>query len=431
MNEHRVPMLGAALRRHADPARSTDPKVRELVAALAVLEVAPPPRAEFRAELRAQLVAVTPRLVAEGERPAAPARADRAEPTKSTENVETAERARRFRFAKPLIAAACVLTAFVLLLGGAVLLSRHALPGDALYGIKRASEDTEYSLTGGQVAKGKLKLEFAGRRIGEVADLLPRASSMGPGSGAVADSGAISSDTAGLVRDTLGSAEGDVRTAAQLLGSDAVRNDDAGPLTAIISWSPDQLAAMRQILARIPAGALQQRAGQTLELLRAAQARASLLRTQLGCSCLDAARTDDLGPVPCTGPCTARTGGTAPNPHPSPGPSRTGAPHGSGTAASSNAPGAGTTSPAPGAPSSAPGGKGSHPVTHPSSPAGGSSSPVPFPRPTSPLPVPTLPGLGGGTSGGKTGGKTGSPISVNSCSASLSLGPIGIGVGAC
>ncbi|HEY2297006.1 MAG TPA: DUF5667 domain-containing protein [Jatrophihabitans sp.] len=427
MNEHRVPMLGAALRRHVDPARSTDPKVRELVAALATLEVGPAPRPEFRAELRAQLVAVTPRLVAEGEPPAAPAKTNR------VEQAEPAER-RRFRILKPLVAVACVLTAFVLLLGGAVLISQHALPGDALYGIKRASEATEYSLTGGDVAKGKLKLEFAARRIGEVADLLPQASSMAAGAGALAD-GAISSQTAGLVRDTLGSADSDVRAAAQMLGSNAVRNDDAGPLAAINSWTPDQITAMQQIVASIPAGALHQRAGQTLALLRAAQTRARLLHNQLelGCTCLDSSRSDQLGPLPCTGPCTQRSVGPSPQPTPSTRPAGTGAPKSSG--GSTPAPGASTRTNAPGVTnSSGPATKTKHPGSHPSSSAGSLSSTSPSAPSASPsLPIPTLPGLGGST-GGTTGGTTGAPhppVSVTTSCASLGIGPIGIGIGNC
>src|SRR5438270_2421700 len=66
MGEHRVRSLSPSLRRYEDPARSSDPRIRELVTQLATLEPGPEPRAHFRAELRAQLVAVTPRLVAEG-----------------------------------------------------------------------------------------------------------------------------------------------------------------------------------------------------------------------------------------------------------------------------------------------------------------------------------------------------------------------------
>ena len=64
MGEHRVPLLGSAWRRNDDPATSRDPQVRAVVGALATLP-APELNAEFRAELRAQLVAITPRIIAE------------------------------------------------------------------------------------------------------------------------------------------------------------------------------------------------------------------------------------------------------------------------------------------------------------------------------------------------------------------------------
>src|SRR6476469_6447535 len=103
MNEHRVPMLGGAWRRRSDPARSSDPRVRELVGALAGLEVAPPMRAEFRSELRAQLVAVTPRLVEEGEPAvAAPETRVKRATKRETERDADAGPDRRFRFVKPL-----------------------------------------------------------------------------------------------------------------------------------------------------------------------------------------------------------------------------------------------------------------------------------------------------------------------------------------
>lgn len=434
MNEHRVPMLGGAWRRRSDPARSSDPRVRELVSALAGLEVAPPPRADFRAELRAQLVAVAPRLVAEGEAPApaTPARGKRAA-TAERAGDGGADRARRFRFAKPLIVAACALTAFVLLLGGAVLISQHALPGDALYGIKRASENTEYSLTSGTVAKGKLKLQFAATRIGEVTDLLSQPSAMAAGIGALADSGQINSDTAGLVRDTLGSADGDVRSASQMLTGDAVRNDHPGSLAAITSWTPAQITAMRQIVARIPAGSLHQRALVSLGVLQQAQTRASALAAELGCSCLTSGSGDAFGPLPCATPCTTtRPGGSAK--YPTPASSRT--PSGS---VRTGHPGAGNTGVAPG-------------VTTPRTAVGPDSTPtrgnpggkVPVPPssilpskspiggPTLPAP-PTVPGLSGlpSSGGGKGQGGTRVPVKVTSSCVSAGIGGVGLGVGNC
>src|SRR4051794_41803783 len=67
MGEHRVPLLGNAWRRNDAPAASRDPRVRAVVGALATLP-APELNAEFRAELRAQLVAITPRIVTESAR---------------------------------------------------------------------------------------------------------------------------------------------------------------------------------------------------------------------------------------------------------------------------------------------------------------------------------------------------------------------------
>ena len=297
MREHRVPMLGTALRRRVDPVRSPDPHVRQLVGALAGLEVAPAPRPEFRAELRAQLVAVAPRLVDEGD-PTLAAHPTPASAEPSPATATDAPRKTGFRFARPLIAAACVLSAFVLLLGGAVLLSRNALPGDALYSLKRASEDTQYGLTGGTVAKGKLKLEFAGRRIGEVTALLPRNSALAAGSGPMADSGQLNADTSKLVRETLGSANGDVQSAARMLGGAAVRGKTASPLRAMTTWAPGQIAAMNKIVARIPAGSLHQQALATRNMIVAAQTRAAALIGDLGCSCLSTSSTDNLGPHP-------------------------------------------------------------------------------------------------------------------------------------
>jgi hypothetical protein len=416
MSEHRVPMLGAALRRRVDPARSADPKVRELVTALAGLEVAPALRPEFRAELRAQLVAVAPRLVAEGEPTPAPGEAKRPAP-------EAERQPRSLRLVKPLAAAACVLAVFALLLGGAVLLSRHALPGDALYGVKRASEDTQYNLTGSNVAKGKLKLQFAARRLSEVRDLVPNRPA--------GSSTSISAGTSDLVRDTLASADGDVQTAARLLGTAAVQHHDSAPLHAMTGWTPSQRPVLDTIIANLPAGALREDAVHTRQVLIQAQQRAQALQADLGCGCLGTAGSDGYGPKPCTGPCTASTpkqpSGHSVTPpvrhgsHPAT-PSQPRATTGS-TPASQHQPGA--TRPAAPPTGTHPAGGGAGATQPPAS--GGAHSPAP-----SVPALPTLPGLGNGN--GSSGGTTGAPalpITVNSCGVSASLGPIGIGIGHC
>ncbi len=65
MSDQRGSVLDS-LRRHPDPAQSRDPEVRAVVDALGQLDIAPAPDEQFRHELRAQLVAVAPRLMAEG-----------------------------------------------------------------------------------------------------------------------------------------------------------------------------------------------------------------------------------------------------------------------------------------------------------------------------------------------------------------------------
>ncbi len=132
-------MLGGPLRRYEDPARSSDPRVRELVAALATLEPGPAPRAHFRAELRAQLVAVAPRLVAEGEAGIRPAAERRPEVAASGEKQGVGRGLLSgLRLGRPLAAVACTVVILAMLLGGAVFASRNALPGSELYNIKRA-----------------------------------------------------------------------------------------------------------------------------------------------------------------------------------------------------------------------------------------------------------------------------------------------------
>ena len=76
---------------------------------------------------------------------------------------------------------------------------------------------------------------------------------MAAGTGALADSGQISSGTAGLVHDTLNSADSDilggiVRCSTAMLSG----NHDAGSLTAITSWAPAQITAMRTIVRTHP-----------------------------------------------------------------------------------------------------------------------------------------------------------------------------------
>lgn len=465
MAEHRVPML-AASRRFPDPETSTDPAVRGVLTTLRTLEIAPAPRAHFRAELRAQLVAVAPRLVAEGEpvAEATPAKrqlrhvADSLHAANEVrESKDVVSRVRRHRFAKPLavLAAACVVLG--LLLGGAVWISKGALPGDALYGLKRASENAELSLSSGN-DRGKTLLKFARTRTNEVLELLGQPTAAALSDGPNADGG-ISGDTAKQVRTTLDSADSDTRDAAKLLGTASVRDDSAAPLNAITSWAPGQQNRFDKILAHVPAGSLHDRAAASARLFQQAVQRAKTLQAMVGCPSLDAAPTDALGPVPpanCQLPSS--TSGKPGTSHPTPA-----ATHGTqGTTTKPATPNSGTGKPATTAPATAGGGTDPAPNattgTRPA-PAGTSAPrktglpvvplPTDLPLPTTVLPtvLPTDP-IGAVTSavGGLIGGVNGAvssvlapppagsaegPLVLSSCSVGVHVGVLNVNLGSC
>jgi hypothetical protein len=327
MSEHRVPMLGASWRRSEDPALSRDPRIRAVVGALATLP-APAPSEVFRAELRAQLVAIAPRVIAES------ATAPAATPTRSPRTTRTAGAAARPKHAdgafarlrgislgRPLAVVASVITVFALLLGGAVWMSQKALPGDTLYGLKRASESVRLDLAGSDTDKAKLYLQFAETRVNEAKGLASRAAADAMGSGAQAS--VIDSHTADLIASTLGSSDSDVKDATTLLTNQAVSSNSSSPLKILTDWAPSQLARLQSLAAAVPDGSLRQRAQSSASLVHAAATRAQALVPAVvnGCS---STVTDSLGVLPSgcgTGSSTAA---------PAPG-TKTNKPHSGGT----------------------------------------------------------------------------------------------------
>ncbi len=77
----------------------------------------------------------------------------------------------RGRFA---VAAVAVLALVGSLTGMSLLLSRDALPGDALYGVKRTAEAASLGLTFGDEGKALKHLEFASARVSEIETLARR-----------------------------------------------------------------------------------------------------------------------------------------------------------------------------------------------------------------------------------------------------------------
>jgi len=386
-------LVSSGLRRYPDPDVSADPLIRTIVGQLRALPT-PAPSPGFREELRAQLIAVTPRLVAEGVTAGRPTRTAR-KPQRAT--------APRVPIRRPAAVMGTLLLLFVLLLAGGVWMSSHTLPGDSLYGLKRASENVQLSLTGGDGARGRQYLALAKKRANEVSGLLGRTSSMAAGSGSQA-SGSINAHAAKLIADTLRDADTDTRNGVRLLTGQAVRNMSDGSLRTVTTWAPAQLARLESIVNRAPPGATHDRAVESQHLVQHAVTRANQLRHDMGCSCLANTPNDELGPLPCDTACNPITpaspgqpGSTKPSTSPSTSPSGT----------------------EPATPNKASGG-----VNAPSGsgPAAGAGT-----------------GSGGATSSGSPGGSilpplpstsTG-PITVDTCGVHVTLGPLGLGLGPC
>jgi uncharacterized membrane protein YgcG len=401
MAEHRVTMLGGPLRRYEDPARSRDPRIREIVAALATVDPAPAPRAHFRAELRAQLVAVAPRLVDESAAETAPAPKAAARPARQGAGRSILA---GFKLGRPLAAVACTVVVLALLLGGAVFISKKALPGDALYGIKRASENAQLALAQSPDARARLNLTFAGNRLDEVQDLLPK------GNGVAS----VSPHVVALVTSTLSSADSDLMKASQTLGEQAVQNNSAAPLETLTNWAPGELTKLNAIMQRLPAGPARDHVQTTYALLSSAMNRAAALQSEVGCSCLHSTPSDDLGPIPCS-VCTLPTTPA--------GPGQTGTPVTPGQ--TSTTPGT-TTTPIDntgtiggGVVGGSSGGSSSGAPSTGSGGQSGSASPT---QPVITLPSVSLPPLPSASIG---------PIGVGSCGVSISLSPINLHLGGC
>lgn len=399
MSEHRVTMLGASWRRLEDPARSRDPRVQAVVGALATLP-APEMRSEFRTELRAQLVAIAPRIVAEGSTATRHAVARETSVRSARVPAPTARHAdsvfaklRAIPIGRPLAVVASVITVFAMLLGGAVWMSKNALPGDTLYGLKRASESFELTTAGSDTEKANDYLKFAAERAREARALLGRTSASGTG----AQAGGIDSHTADLIDSTLSSADSDVTKASALLGKQAVEKNSASPLNVMTSWAPSQVARLHDLAQAMPLGELRTRAESSAHLVVAALARAKELAPTVTSSCLDQVTSDTLGPVPLSGcspigvtPTTTSSQPTTPK-HP------VGSTSANLGGSEPNGVGASTNSPAPGSSSSG------------SSSSGGGLLPS--------LPIPTS--------------SANLPVSVDSCGVGATLGPLEIGLGLC
>ncbi|MTD56720.1 DUF5667 domain-containing protein [Amycolatopsis pithecellobii] len=208
---------------------------------------------------------------------------------------------RRRRILAEVLAAAVALV--IALSGLGLVLSDRALPGDALYGVKRAGESAELGLAFGDSAKAQKHLEFASNRLDELAALGPSALV------------AYESTLADFQREAAAGTAELTRLATQGSGDELVQ---------LRSWSLAQQAKLLAARPAVPSAALG-RFTSSAELLNRIEARAQTLMARLDCFRITTTETDELGAIPesgsCMPPADTTPAGRPPVPRPVP-PSR-------------------------------------------------------------------------------------------------------------
>lgn len=270
----------------------------------------------------------------------------------------------RGRLAVALAAALCLVFS---LAGMSLLLSRDALPGDALYGVKRTAESASLGLTFGEEPKGYKHLEFASARLTEMETLADRSAGSGPLGGYL---------TALADFDTDAAAGSRVLAA---LGSNPAQRHALQDLHDWATSQTDRLARLRPVL---PAEATA-RADASEDLLARIAERASALQSRADCASVTSGEADHIGPLPADDCATPTPPAPTTNTHAAP--TTTNNTHAAPTTNNNTPAAPRPTTTRDNAPTA------TQPVPQPTTTPG---TPV-LPLPTLPLPSLPLPGLGG------------------------------------
>ena len=127
---------------------------------------------------------------------------------------------------RPAFAAAAIL---VLVLAGATSAAASSLPGDALYVVKRTSEDVQVALTFDEVARMELLARLADRRLDELAEIAKQRPSSAP---------TATQEYADAVERVANADSEDKRNAAQAL-AEAAREKHKAVLDAVKDQLPE------------------------------------------------------------------------------------------------------------------------------------------------------------------------------------------------
>jgi hypothetical protein len=241
----------------------------------------PRPRASFREDLRAELVAsitrggsttredsrVTPERSITLAVPAPRREPDATAPIPKVVVPDTHRRARTTRNAVILGVAFGALA-----LSGVSLASNGAAPGDALYGVKRSNEQVQVALAGSDANRGRLHLEFAKVRLVEARQV-----------------------DAGRIATVLADMDQEVSDGARLVFTSALPGGDLAAIDAVRTFAKQQRNDLMSLVADVADAAAPARG--SLDLLTQVETRADLLRAAMADGCTSFT-TDRLGPLP-------------------------------------------------------------------------------------------------------------------------------------
>ncbi|MBG6100868.1 DUF5667 domain-containing protein [Micromonospora vinacea] len=262
-------------RRHHVRSR-VDGQLAPLVAVGQRLSVDPPAvevDQDFRTGLRAMLLATAEREGL-GTTPAAVS-----EPAATTTRgrLLPAVTARRARARGAILVG---IAAGAIAVSGISAASENAVPGDALYGMKRSTERAQLALASSDISRGQLFLDFARTRVGEAAKL--RGDRIGYSA-------------------VLDDMDADSRQGVRLLTSAAVQRAEPGSLDTLNTFVTSQRRAVRGLLdgsTRVD----RERTQRSLLLLDTIRERSDDLRAAITCGLPAPTASDALGPAPSACP---------------------------------------------------------------------------------------------------------------------------------
>ncbi|WP_374559326.1 DUF5667 domain-containing protein [Micromonospora sp. RHAY321] len=263
-------------RRHHVRSR-VDGQLAPLVAVGQRLSVDPPAvevNPDFRTGLRAMLLAT-----AEREGLGTPAAAEPAatRPASTRGSLLPAVTARRARARGAILIG---VAAGAIAVSGISAASENAVPGDALYGMKRSTERAQLALASSDISRGQLFLDFARTRLGEAAKL--RGDRIGYSA-------------------VLDDMDADTRQGVRLLTAAAVQRAEPTSLDTLNTFVTGQ----RRAVGNLVDGATRadrERTGRSLVLLDSIRERSDALRAAIACGLPAPTGSDALGPVPATCP---------------------------------------------------------------------------------------------------------------------------------